>query len=210
MRTATLLLILSAIASAAGAQMLQGVRVDPAEVTVGVGETVTIQAHGIVGCCSSFPWHVAFGTGNRDVAEARGFLESPHWTANITVTGRGPGSTYVQSPAIGHGDFPLATIHVVCREERAPAAVAPVVATVPGRPVQLAVAIENLAGKALTWYCGRYPDVSRVLDGVGPEIAFTPEEAGTHYVSVLIAGACATSVIEFRVEAVSPRRRAMH
>ncbi len=74
--------------------------------------------------------------------------------------------------------------------------------------MKLAVSVETLFGKYFAWYDGRYPD-ARPIVAEGPEITFTPAEAGTHYVSVVISGPCATSVIEFRVDAVNPRRRAV-
>jgi len=34
-------------------------------------------------------------------------------------------------------------------------------------------------------------------------------QAGTHYVSVVISGPCITSMVEFRIDAANPRRRAV-
>jgi hypothetical protein len=118
MRYPTLLLFLCAVTFDARAQMLMGVKVEPDEITVGVGETASMTAQGLAGCCSSFPWRVEFHAGDWTMAEVHGLLESPHWTTGISVTGRAPGSTSVVSPAIGYGRWPLATINVVCRPER--------------------------------------------------------------------------------------------
>ena len=188
--------------------MLQGVRVEPGAITLAVGETTTMMAQGLAGCCSSFPWRVEFGAANGNIAGVRGLLASPNWTAGITVTGLAPGSTDVVSPAIGDGRWPLATITVVCRPERAAVPVAPVVSTLIGRPVKLAVSVETLFGQYFEWYDGRYPDAVPIV-AAGPELTFTPMQAGTHYVSVVVSGPCITSMVEFRVDAANPRRRAV-
>lgn len=208
MRYATLLLFLCGLTVDARA-LLTGVKVVPDQITLGVGETTTVMAQGLAGCCSSFPWHVEFRASS-SMANVRGLLESPNWTAVITVTGLAPGTTSIVSPFIGDGRWPLATINVVCRPEHPAVPLVAAVTTMPGQPVKLAVSVETLFGKGFAWYDGRDPGASLPLYGAGPEITYTPEVAGTHYVSVVVSGPCATtSTVEFRVDAVNPRRRAV-
>src|SRR6266540_4367670 len=115
MRAVVLALLLS-MALPLSAQLLADLRVAPTEVTVFVGETTTVTAYAILGCCSNFPWRVTFGTSSWH-ADAEGLLQAPRITTKVRITGRAPGTTTLVSPTKGEVHWPLATIHVLCGAE---------------------------------------------------------------------------------------------
>src|SRR6266545_4391839 len=134
------------------AQLLADLRVAPTEVTIFVGETTTVTAYAILGCCSNFPWRVTFGTSSWH-ADAEGLLQAPRITTEVRITGRAPGTTTLVSPTKGNGNWPLATIHVLCgAEDPVAATTSPITTAAPERAVTLTAVAEPMAGRAFLWY----------------------------------------------------------
>ena len=204
MRHLTVLLALF-LASTATAQMLQGVSLQPDHVQLRPGETVTIRANGKVGCCSKFPWSVAFRTTNPDVATASGLLLSPAMATDVTIVALAPGTTSVVTPAVGNGTHALATIDVVCGAPPFLVAETRHLRTEPGRAVTLRVLPPY---GQLSWYAGRIGDMSRPLAGNGAEVAFTPTVSGTHFAWTMSVEPCGTATAEFTIDALPGHRRA--
>lgn len=210
MKRALLIALLTGATLTARAQSLHYMRVYPELIRIHVGEVVRPQANAIFGGFSSgYKWKFQFGSGNESIAGIVGDMEWPQRSADLIVVGRKPGVTYVLSPEIGYGVFPLATIEVTCAAEAPVTPAAATLRTEPHRPVTLQLTGPSLPGQTFSWYLGRIGDTSRPLAGAGPELPFAPEDFGTYYVWVLSKSTCSTSMAEFRVDAPLPRRRSV-
>jgi len=122
----------------------------------------------------------------------------------ILVTARGPGKTDVC--IYGAAVVPVTvTCGVVPPAEAANTRVQ----ARAGVPVTLSIVFPLLPNTTYTWYRGHAGDTSTPLSFGADDLQFTPAFAGTHFVWVSAATPCASSSVEFVVEARGGRRRAV-
>jgi hypothetical protein len=207
MRTLIVVAVLLTWSTTAAAQLLAGVRVTPETITIVRGETAFLEAHGIVGCCSKFPWSVEFRSSDPSIADAGGLLLSPSTQTAIAVTGHRPGTIMVVSPSVGFGSVALALVHVNCGEEPPIHAVTARQSTALAAPVRLTLSVDVVTDRDYLWFQGRTGDQSRPLAGHGPAVDFAPDSYGVTTVWVRASTPCSTSTAEFQVDVSAPRSR---
>lgn len=173
-------------------------------VVLGTGESVNVPFYAAFSGLdpTEFPFHWEFSSADEDVAVVKGGLESPAKQGFVTITGEGPGVTYVQ---LGTDPWQWVHIEVICGKD------VPVIAATPvlqGQTVSLR-AIATELNTTFIWYSGRVGDNFRPLidGGSGPELRWTPATVGTSYVWVVARTPCSDSMTEFRIDVAPLRRR---
>ncbi len=78
-----------------------------------------------------------------------------------------------------------------------------------GEPVTLTAIADRMQDTQLLWYSGRIGDRSKPLGLSSAQVTFTPTVAGEQWVWVSAIGVCTNTSAEARIEAVTPRRRAV-
>lgn len=176
-------------------------------VALRTGETVSVSFYAAFSGLdpTDYPVHWEFSSADENVAIVTGGLQSPAYQGFVTITGVGPGVTYVQ---LGTNPWQWVHIEVTCGREVPVTAAIPVITSLQGQPVSLqAIAYSPLT--VFLWYSGRIGDLSHPIinGGAGPELRWTSATVGTTYVWVDARVPCSDSYAEFRIDIAPIRRR---
>jgi len=141
------------------------------EVTVRTGEQtrISVTAHwsGLDPLWTDY--HFEFFSADESVAFVEGLVENPNPHGFLSITGIGPGDTFVR---IGrNGDWPWLRIHVVCGMEPSVIAAKPVISAVQGQMVSIQAITAQPSHAVFLWYSGRTGDHSHPITegGLGPD-----------------------------------------
>lgn len=179
------------------------------QVSVKTGETISVPVQAVFsGLDVTFnTWNWVFYSADENVAIVEGSLQNPVSQGFVSITGVGPGDTYVQ---IGrNGNWPWLRIHVDCSREPGVLAARPVIAATQGQTVALQAISQAPTRTVFQWYAGRVADVSHPMTdgGAGSELSFAVQSPGTSYVWVVARTLCTESIAEFRLDVTPVRRR---
>ena len=192
------------------------IRVDPATVTIAVGQTVTLEAHRIPSSYQGIPWppnRIEFG-GNGPSVSAAGVMEANDNVAGIVVQGIEPGTSTIVSrhydvhtPGLITSTVATVTVHGCSG-----LTLTPLFATIQGRvnePVLLHVE-SSFAGGTYQWYAGARGDTSHPIPFTNAPyyVDFVPRAPGSYSFWVRETAECGTAEAEFLVKVGSPRRHA--
>lgn len=194
---------------AASAQFMRPVA-HPSQVTVLVGETVTVRVTGevvswLTGGMPFQPWR--FKAANPKYIRVEGSFQDPWSLAPMRITGLRPGKTKALFDERLDETTYFVDVTVRCGKEPPIQAAEPQQSVKTGEPVTLRAVTPIAARTTFTWYHGAIGDMSAPIAASGPELELTPATAGKHSVWVMASTPCSTSTVEFEVEAWSPRRR---
>jgi hypothetical protein len=205
MNRAARIALLALFLTSSSAFAYEEARLTPDAIVLRVGEATDIEVgvHHLSGLNYTM-WRFLFGTDREDIVTLDGTLDYQHpvWSGTIHVMALAPGTAQIVS-----GLKVYATVEVTCGYVEPVRALAPLITAKRGEAVKLAVTT-NEPGRVLTWYAGRVGDISHPLSANGGDLEFTPAGAGTHYVWASAKSPCASSSAEFRIDVLSPRRRA--
>jgi len=178
------------------------------EVNIRTGEQIFVAVHaawsGLDVTFTAYNWD--FFSNDEEVALVQGHLQNPNPDGTISITGTGPGDTYVK---IGRdGTYPWLRIHVDCMSEPGVIVARPVITAVQGQAVALQAIFPAPTVASFQWFSGRLGDSSHpITDAAGSELSLIAQTAGPNYVWVSVSSRCSTSIAEFRIDVAPLRRR---
>jgi hypothetical protein len=207
MKHRPLLLVLALVLVSSSAFAYEEARLSPTSLVLRVGEATDVEVgvHHLSGLNYTM-WRFIFSTDREDIVTLDGTLDYQHpvWSGAIHVMALAPGTAQIAS-----GGKVYATVDVVCGPAEPARAIAPVITAKRGEPVKLAVTTTTEAFRVIQWYDGRIGDTSHPLAASGVDLELTPAESGTRYVWASAKSPCSSSAAEFRIDVLSPRRRAV-
>jgi len=198
--------LLALVLAAPSAFAFEVAYLTPDSIVLRVGEAadIGVSVHHVSGLNYEM-WGFTFAADREDIVTLDGTLHYAHpvWSGTIHVMALAPGTVQIMS-----GNKPYATVEVTCGYIEPLRALTPEIIAKRGEPVKLSVTTINEPGRVLTWYAGRVGDTSHPLAANSFDLEITPPGAGTHYVWASAKSPCASSTAEFRIDVLSPRRRA--
>jgi hypothetical protein len=207
MRRATLRVLLVLALTSVPAFAYEEARLDPDRIRIRVGESADIRVgvHHVSGFNYTM-WRFYFSPDRDDLIRLNGTVDYayPNWGGTMHVQGLAPGMAEIWS-----GGRRYATVEVTCAHVESVQPLSPSLTAKKGEPVRLGVIASDDPARVLQWYAGRIGDSSHPLAASAVDLEITLKEAGTHYFWVSANSTCSSSSAEFRVDVISPRRRAV-
>jgi hypothetical protein len=197
---ALFLLLIASTASAAWYPALDG-----NIARIQVGETVTVRVRAIWTGLMIVPWTPwIFESSNPSVIRVDGAMYSST-PGEMRITGISPGHGLALIRPMS--SFYNVDVTVVCGQESAVQAAEVRQTVKTGEPVALR-ALTSIADRTtFTWYHGHIGDTSFPIGQSGPEVVYITDDPGLHSAWVLATTSCSSSMAEFQIDAVAPKRR---
>lgn len=211
-------LILLALLTTAGVLPLAGQAgpvVWPPELTMHVGETVTMHGYQHPGGLSDgFPYHYEFFSDEPSVATVRGFASGSSYSHADPLPNNGVVFVIAVEPGVAHvrtEGFPTALATVTVLRQILPVEIhAQATRVLPGEPFVLTAVVPGYdQTPTFSWYRGRLGDFPRLIQvSSEPTLTLTSSDPGVSYFWVQALAGSAASSDEIGIEIIRPRRRA--
>jgi hypothetical protein len=200
--------LIVALALSSSAFAYEEAQIEPAYQRLYVGETYEfrVRVRHVSGLNYTM-WRFVFEPDRFGTVDLKGTLDYAHpiWNGEFYATALTPGTVDIVSYGKSY-----AKIEVVCPFIEPVQPIVPAFTAKSGESVKLAITTPQDFGRALQWYEGRVGDTSKPIDRAsGADLEVISTKPGIRYVWVSSKSPCASSNAEFRIDVLSPRRRAV-
>jgi len=185
----------------------------PAQITIRVGESVTLHGYQNAGGLSEgFPYHHEFYSDAPGVATVRGFASGSATTRPDPLPGNGDVFVIAIAPGLAHvrakaccADLAEITVRSQIRPVKIHAETSRVLL---GQPVVLLAVARYDQPPTFFWYRGQMGDGTRLIQAsANPQLTFVAEDSGKSHIWVQAFAGPESSSAEIVIEAAVPRRR---